>query len=98
PVAALGGRLPEARNLPRFAGALRIFERDEEATRRRGVVVVIDAAPRVHIDGAVRRHDHLPRMPDVVGEYSGAKSLWQRNAGIGLRTGLGSERRRGAVV
>src|SRR5512136_1316511 len=82
---------------PGPAGTLRILERDEEAARRRSVVVVIDAAPRVHIDGAVRRHDHLPRMPDVVGEYSSAKSLWHRDAAIGLRAGLGSERRRGAV-
>ncbi len=68
------------------SGTFAIFERDEKAAIVRRVVVVINAAPSVDVDGAVRRHDELARVPNLVREDGGAEALRQSDASlIGFR-------------
>src|SRR4029078_13153900 len=87
-VPALGEGLTETLDLIRFPLALVILQRDEEAVLVRRIVVVVDAAPSVDEHRAVRRHDHLPRVADLVAKDGRAEALGQRETGVRLRAGF----------
>ena len=55
-------------------------KRDQKTARRRFVVVKIDTAPGVDIDGAVGRDGELAGMAEIVGEDGGAETGGQGNA------------------
>jgi hypothetical protein len=67
-VTAFGNCRAEALDDVGASRSIRVFERHEEAVRRNTVIVVIDAAPRIHVDGAVFRHDKLAGVTEFVGE------------------------------
>ena len=71
-----------------LARAFRILERDQKTALVRGVVVVIDAAPGVDIDSAVRRHRKLAGVTDLVGKDCRAESAGKAQSGIALRAFL----------
>ncbi len=77
--AALLYRVAEARNHFCLAVAVAVLQGDEEASGRGRVVAVIAAAPCIDVDHAVRRHDHMTRMSDIVGEHAGAEALRQHD-------------------
>ena len=87
-VSALGEGRTEADIHVRMARALCVLKRDQKSAFRRRVVVVIDAAPGVDIDGAVGRHHELTGMTDLVGKDGRAESIRQTHSGIRLRAFL----------
>src|SRR5262245_24806950 len=71
-----------------LTGALCVLQRDQEAGLMRRIIVIVDAAPGIHIDGAVRRYRKLPRMPNIVGKNRRAESVGQAQPGIASGTFL----------
>jgi hypothetical protein len=60
-----------------MAAAFGVLERDEKAARRRRIILVIDAAPGIDVNGAIRRISEMPGMAYVVGEHRRAKAARQ---------------------
>jgi hypothetical protein len=65
--------LAEARDDIGPATSIRILQRDEEPAGRRRVVAVVSAAPRFHVDDAVRCHGQVPGVAQAIGEHRGQK-------------------------
>jgi hypothetical protein len=84
---------PEALDPIGVTAVSRMLERDQKSTGRDFVVVIIGAAPGIHIKNAVGPERHLPGMAEIVGEHRCAKAGRQRDAAvirgaaIGLRLG-----------
>ena len=80
-----------------LAFSRRILQRDQEAAFVRLVVAVILTGPGVYIHHSARRHRHVPRVTDAVGENGRAKTGRQLEAGVIVRargaTGCGQQRR-----
>ncbi len=83
---AAGGTLRDARAEALHeigaAGALGILERKEESTRRRLVEMVVAAAPGIDVEDAVRCHNHMADMAEIVGENRRAEARREGDAGI----------------
>jgi hypothetical protein len=75
-----------------LAVALRVPERDDEAAGRQHLVRVVAAAPRVDVDGAVRRHGEMAGVAEMIREHGGAEAGWQRQAGVAGRARRGTGR------
>jgi hypothetical protein len=65
-----------------LAVAIGVFQGDQEPARRRLVVTVIEAAPRVDINDAIAGRRHVPGVTQVLGKDGGAESWRQGNARI----------------
>jgi hypothetical protein len=68
--------------------AFRILERHQKSTRRRRVVAIVYAAPRIDVDHSVRGGSHLAGMADVVCENGCAEPGCQGDSAIVTRTSL----------
>ena len=81
---ALRDAVAEALDLVGMAVTLRVLERDQKTAGRDfgRVVVIIGAAPGVHIQNTVGAEGHLPRMAESVGEHRCAKAGRQRDAAV----------------
>jgi len=80
-MAAACNRFAEPFNDVGVAVAMRVFQRDDEAARWNGAVIVVDAAPRVDIERSIRRERHLAGMANIVGEDRGAEAVGKSNTG-----------------
>ena len=87
-MSALGESRPEAHIHIRMTRAFGVLESNQKPAVMRLVVAVIDAAPSVHIDGAVWCHGELAGVADLVGKDGRAKPARQANSRIGLGTVL----------
>ena len=72
--------LAEAGDHVGMSVALGVPERDQKTARRRFIVLIIDAAPGVDVDGAVRRDGEMAGMAEIVGEDRRAEAGGQGNA------------------
>ena len=90
---ALRGAVAEALDDVCVARPLAVLQREEEATCRRLVVIVIHAAPGVDVEHAVRRDDHLARVAELVGKYRRAPSGREFQAAVIAGTGIRCGRR-----
>ena len=79
---ALRDVVAEALDLVGVAVTLRVLERDQKTAGRDFVVVIIGAAPGVHIKDTVGAEGHLPRVAQIVGEHRCAKAGRQRDAAV----------------
>ena len=61
---------------------LAILERHEEAAVGWSVVSVIAAAPRIDVEDAIGRNDHVADVSEIVGEDRRAKPGWERYAAV----------------
>ncbi len=74
-------RAAEARNPIRVPAALRVAQRNQEASRR-PVEAVIASAPGVDVYSAIRGHRYMARVADLVREDGGAEARRERDAAI----------------
>jgi hypothetical protein len=65
-----------------------VLQSEKEAAGGRRVVAVIGPAPGVDVDHPIRRHHHLPRVADIVGEHRCAKAWRQRDPTVVACAGL----------
>jgi hypothetical protein len=72
----------EALDLVGMAVTLRVLERDQKTAGWHFIVVIVRAAPGVHVQNAVGAEGHLPRVAEIVGEHRRAKTGRQRDAAI----------------
>ena len=65
-----------------------VLQRDQESAVVRLVVAVVFARPCVHVDHAVRRNHHVPRMANAVGKNRRAKTGRQLQPTVIVRARL----------
>jgi hypothetical protein len=70
---ALRDAVAEALDLVGMAVTLRVLERDQKTAGWHFIVVIVRAAPGVHVQNAVGAEGHLPRVAEV-GEHRRAKT------------------------
>ncbi len=75
-------RLPEALDGVRLAVTVLVLKRHQESTGGRLIVAVVNAAPRIDIQGAVRGDHHMPCMTYLVCKDRCAKSRRQLQAAV----------------
>jgi hypothetical protein len=79
---ALRDAVAEPLDLVGMAVTLRVLERDQKTAGRHLVVVIVGAAPGVHIQNTVGAEGHLPCVAEIVGEHRRTKARRQRDAAI----------------
>ena len=86
---AMRDAVAEPLDLVGMAVTLRVLERDQKTAGWHFIVVIVRAAPGVHVQNAVGAEGHLPRVAEIVGEHGCTKARRQRDAAIVSGAGIG---------